>query len=442
MTRRQTGRAQGTDASTAASRTKGAPRNAVPAGNTGTQAVPCAAKAAPAGAASAQASAPADDTGTRAAACAAKAAPRGAATVGDGGAGAACEAAKRAPLGAGLRLVQLAFAANLLLSYANAAATNPLYFTYDLSLFRGVFEAAVSVLAIWLIQSRCSAARPLTIVGVAAAFVLMQIDVIACGAGLEIANAVGRAAAVALIGVEVVTWASIAAYMALSKHARAVLTVPLAEVVPAVPTLTHVEPVAKRMRTWPFWRDIGIYFIVFSFLGHWAEILFCLLIRAGVFMGDYDPSNHMLWDQWLYPFNAEGIALALVVILLFPFKQWLMKRTEDRIAIALPLSFIANALACTSIDFTLGITCNADYQLWDYRALPFNFMGQIVLQNSLVYSIAATLIVWVVYPLMDRAMARLPRWFADALFFALAAGYGFLALLHFMYLGPNGWVVG
>ncbi|MBO7701481.1 MAG: putative ABC transporter permease, partial [Eggerthellaceae bacterium] len=192
------------------------------------------------------------------------------------------------------------------------------------------------------------------------------------------------------------------------------------------------KPLGERIRKLEFWRDLLIYFVVFSLLGHWAEILFCQLIRAGVFMGGYDPSNAMLWDQWLFPFTAEGAALVAIVFILQPAAQWLLKKTGNRIVPALLLSFLLNMLICTGIDFTTGMIANQDYQLWDYRDMPFNFMGQVCLQNSLVYSIAATLIVWVVYPFMDSVLHRAPRGVTNAIAAGLIGMYLFLAMLYFV----------
>jgi uncharacterized membrane protein len=106
------------------------------------------------------------------------------------------------------------------------------------------------------------------------------------------------------------------------------------------------------------------------------------------------------------------------------------------------VSFLINMFACASIDFTTGITANADYHLWDYRGLPFNFMGQVLLQNTLVYSAAATFIVWVVYPLMAKALHRAPQSVVNGLFFGLVGFYAFLEVLYYVHLGPNGLVFG
>jgi uncharacterized membrane protein len=175
-----------------------------------------------------------------------------------------------------------------------------------------------------------------------------------------------------------------------------------------------------------------MYFIVFSFIGHWAEILFCRLILAGVFMGGYDPTNAMLWDQWLFPFSAEGTALAAIVVFLHPIALKLQNKFGKNSWKAILLSFVVNGIVCTSIDFGTGMVANQHYELWDYRDMPFNFMGQVCLQNSMVYTVAATLVVWLLYPAMDKGIRRLSKDAADGLFWALVGIYTFLALLHFI----------
>ena len=201
-------------------------------------------------------------------------------------------------------------------------------------------------------------------------------------------------------------------------------------------------PLKQRVRTWVFWRDLMMYFIVFSFMGHWAEMLFCYNIHLGVFMGDVDFSEVMLWHQWLFPYCAEGVAVVLIAVVLTPVKEWLLKRFDGRVLPAVLVSVFVTAAVCTTIDFTCGMICNQNYEVWDYRALPFNFMGQVCLQNSSVYTVAALLILWVFYPMMDRALRRMPRAMSDGLFFALLGIYAFSALLHFMYVGDAGLIVG
>ncbi len=335
------------------------------------------------------------------------------------------------PMGIGLRLVQGYYLLTLALGLLFAAFSEPNEAAYDLSMLRAVLQMSTSTLAVWMIQRRFSVAIPVCAGTTGLCMVLAFIDSFFLGGATPVFDLMGTYGAVAFICVEYLLAAAVMAYLLYSKHAVKVLDAEF-DNEPEGPGHSWDIPFRERIRSWTWWRDIIMYFIVFSFLGHWAEILFCRLIIAGVFMGDYDFSNAMLWDQWLFPFSAEGTALAMVVLLLHPLKEWLLKRLNGRVVPALVVSFLANALVCTSIDFGTGMVANQNYELWDYRELPFNFMGQVCLQNSMVYSIAATLIVWVVYPLMDTALRRMPRGVADALFFLLVGLYAYEAVLHFV----------
>ena len=312
---------------------------------------------------------------------------------------------------------------------SQAAFMNRDLFVYDLSMVRAIVTMVVCVCAVWLLITRARHARVFCLAGTAAVLLLSFVDVTFCGAYAEMAAQIGPALAIPLITAEYLGGVAVLVYVASSS----VLADNPGSTAPPSPDNPDL-PLAQRIRTWPFWRNMAIYFIVFSMLGHWAEILFCRLIIAGVFMGDYDPTNAMLWDQWLFPFSAEGIALVMVVLVLYPLKERLLARFGGRVAPALIVSFLINQVVCTSIDFLTGMAVNQDYSLWDYRALPFNFMGQVCLQNSLVYTVAATVIVWLVYPAMERFLHRLPRRYADGLFFALLGMYAFLAMLYFVVL--------
>ena len=332
----------------------------------------------------------------------------------------------------GVRLVQLYFICMLLACLAVAGYLNPNGFDYDLSMVLGLYVCGASAMCAWIIQIRSRRARPVCASAMIIINILLIWDFFGNGAIAAFAGIVGDVPARVIFWLQVV-WAIVSiTYLYGSLPARATLSFDYdyAEVAGGH---TWELPLGKRLRTWEFWRDLLIYFFAFSFLGHWAEICFCWLIRFGLVMGDYDPSNTMLWNQWLFPFSAEGIALVMIVLVLHPFSRWILKKCGGRTVPAVIISFFANALVCTGIDFTTGITANYDYHLWDYRALPFNFMGQVCLQNSMVYSLAATLIVWVVYPLMDKGIRKLPKIAVDAAFWFLAGVYGFCAMLHFMY---------
>ena len=341
----------------------------------------------------------------------------------------------------GLRVCQAYFAFAMLLALVFGFLCSPHLFDYDISMLRVLALMAGGTVTLWLMSQRARSAR---FVGAGTALLtagLSAIDHAAFGALDTLAAHIGQPATIAITIVEYVGGIAVAAYLLLAPQAKRTLCKPPDLAPEARAGHSWDKPLRERVKTRVFWRDLVIYFIAFSLLGHWAEMLFCQLIVAGGFMGDYDPTNAMLWSQWLFPFTAEGAAAVAIVLILHPAARWLVKKTGGRIWLAVLLSFLLNAAICTGIDFTTGMIANQDYSLWDYRALPFNFLGQVCLQNSMVYSIAATLIVWVFYPLLDTALRRMPRGVANAIAFGLFGMYLFLAMLYFFDIAAlfGGW---
>jgi uncharacterized membrane protein len=192
-------------------------------------------------------------------------------------------------------------------------------------------------------------------------------------------------------------------YFLLSKKAREVLT---EDLVLDTMELQGEDGMAPRW-SWPFVRNLIMYFCIFSFLGHWMEMSFCLAIKAGLVGGEYDPSNTMLWRDWFYPFPMHGMAVVLIGVLLYPLWRMLVRKTN--VAVGSLLSFVINGLMCGLIEFTFGLLWNADLQNWDYTNMPFNFMGQVCLQNVIGFAFAASIIAWMVYPWLERMLAKLPE---------------------------------
>lgn len=156
---------------------------------------------------------------------------------------------------------------------------------------------------------------------------------------------------------------------------------------------------------WPFWRNLIIYFVVFSLLGHWMEAGFCQLIRLGIMDGEFHPENTMLWRDWFFPYAMHGAAVDLIALILYPLFIWLKKRSKNRI-VPYVQSYLINMCTCTLIELIGGLLFNSHLQNWDYSNLPFNFMGQICLQNALCFGVASSAICWWLYPMMERSIAR------------------------------------
>ena len=189
------------------------------------------------------------------------------------------------------------------------------------------------------------------------------------------------------------------------------------------------EEVQINRKGWPFYRNLIMYFVIFSVLGHWMEAGMCQFIILGWVEGEYDPSNTMLWRDWLYPFPMEGMAVVIIAVALYPLFKWLQRKFENKI-VPYVVSFFANALTCSIIEFTMGLLINADYSLWDYRENFGNIMGQVCLQNAVAFGVAASIIAWFVYPLMERWIARLRPEIVNIAFVVIAVFGGILWSLY------------
>ena len=78
----------------------------------------------------------------------------------------------------------------------------------------------------------------------------------------------------------------------------------------------------------------------------------------------------------------------------------------------------------------MGLVVNANLQLWDYRSNFGNIMGQVCLQNTIAFGVAASLIAWFVYPLLERWLARVPEDIMNIAFVAIAVVGGILWSLY------------
>lgn len=195
------------------------------------------------------------------------------------------------------------------------------------------------------------------------------------------------------------------------------------------------DAIERNRHGWPFIRNMALYYCVFSTLGHWMEAAFCQLVAMGLFAGDIDFGNTMLFRDWLYPFPMHGFAVVLIALILWPFKQWLSKRFNRWTTLA--ISFLANMLFCTAIEFGGGMLFNRNLQLWDYRDIPFNFMGQVCLQNAIGFGLAATFIVYLVYPLCERVIASYPKDVVNTVCVGVFTFYAILITLYLVDLSPE-----
>ena len=65
-----------------------------------------------------------------------------------------------------------------------------------------------------------------------------------------------------------------------------------------------------------FWRNLAVYFCVFSVLGHWMEIVYCSFMNV---FGIVD-ADSLVWDDPMYPFLVYGVGVVVCALVLMPLK--------------------------------------------------------------------------------------------------------------------------
>lgn len=303
-----------------------------------------------------------------------------------------------------MRAVQVAFALHIGTVLVWLMLTSRDAMVYDVTTLMDWAMAILEGVAFWMFINRYKVARPFVIA--MAAFGL------AVPAMVDVFTGHFNPFALALNGA---FYLFLIIYFSVSKRVKATLVNDFSQ---------HKGEFEKDdfvidRRGWPFFRNLIMYFIVFSVLGHWMEMGMCQFIILGLVQGSYDPSNTLLWRDWLYPFPMEGAAVVIIALVLYPFYLWLKKKIKSR-ALVYVISFLSGALLCTIIEFSMGLMVNADLQLWDYRNNFCNFMGQVCLQNTLAFGVAASIITWWVYPLLERRIARVPRDVMNIVFVVVA----------------------
>lgn len=319
-----------------------------------------------------------------------------------------------------MRVIQVLFAINIIAVLVSCATLRSGTYTLGFSEVLDMVNLVFDGVSFWLIMQRSRGAR----------YWITGFSAFNIAAGTIYNAATGQFNVLDQLGASAFDIVLLL-YFLFAKRPRQVLTVEF--------TARRCKELVVRAwdlwqpRTWSFWRSMIIYFCLFSIVGHWMEAGFCLFIKWGIVPGIYDP-NSGIWHDYLNPFPVYGAGMVACAVLLFPIKN-LLEEKLGGIAKPLVASFIVNALVCAVIELVLGLTSNMPdangvYPLWDYSTMPFNFMGQICLQNTLLFGVVATLMTWVVYPALQREYLKLPEPMRQTFFVAVLVFYAIVVCLY------------
>lgn len=180
-----------------------------------------------------------------------------------------------------------------------------------------------------------------------------------------------------------------------------------------------------------FWRNLAVYFCVLSVAGHWLEIVYCSFMNL---FGIVD-ADSLVWDDPFYPFLVYGIGATVCAIVLVPLKMRLVERSGSMAAAGVKF-YAATVLMCLIMELAMGFMLNQPnaagiYPLWDNSQLPLNVLGQAWLVNDVALGAAAMFYTWVLYPLLQKAMAKPPLRVANVASAIVVGGFVVLCAVKF-----------
>lgn len=177
-----------------------------------------------------------------------------------------------------------------------------------------------------------------------------------------------------------------------------------------MPILTRIDELSGYApHSWRFWRNLVVYFCVLSVMGHWIEILYCLVMNA--LFGVEAPGTADFGDP-MYPFLVYGIGAAVCILLLVPLRDKLIQLRRTIVG-AGGIFYVITVFICMAMELAMGLLLNRPdangvYPLWDNSHLPLNIFGQAWLVNDVMLGLLATFFVWIVYPLLEKLVRQIP----------------------------------
>lgn len=187
-------------------------------------------------------------------------------------------------------------------------------------------------------------------------------------------------------------------------------------------------------KTWFFWRGIIICFFLFSLIGHWLEIPYCMFMDWAFHVVDAD---YNVWTDPLWvPYWVYGVGSAVITLTLFPLKIHIMEQRKSMVTAVIQYFVIAVA-ACAVLELVLGLIFNqpdatGKYPFWDNSVLPFNIFNQAWLVNDVILGLVSVFYVFVAFPFIQKAFSVIKPRTAHYLFVFVLVFFAFICILTYV----------
>lgn len=193
-------------------------------------------------------------------------------------------------------------------------------------------------------------------------------------------------------------------------------------------------------KTWAFWRALIVCFVVFNIVGHWIELGYCIIIDS---LFDTVEDHYTVWhDPWWHPYWVYGFGAVFMTLVFEPIKEHLMKGSSSVWATILKTFLIAMFVSMV-LELTFGLIVNqpdasGQYPYWNNEKLPLNVLNQAWLVNDFFLGLAATIYVWIVFPLVCAGFEHMKPRSANILFVLIVAGFALCCLTSYLEIIASG----
>ncbi len=135
--------------------------------------------------------------------------------------------------------------------------------------------------------------------------------------------------------------------------------------------------------------DIFLYFIIYSILGWFGEVIYCY-IPTGKF------TNRGFFYSPIVP--LYGFGAIFIYLLLTPFKGNVL------------LFFILSMILTSTLEYFTAVIMENMFHLkwWDYSDHRFNIKGRVCLLNSTIFGIGSVIFMYFIHPFISKYVSLIP----------------------------------
>ncbi len=152
------------------------------------------------------------------------------------------------------------------------------------------------------------------------------------------------------------------------------------------------------------------YFFVFSILGHFIEGFFYSDGQSGILSGYWTP--------------IYGLGVIVIIIVYQAIKGFI----EDSKLKKFISIFLIGAVLISALEYVGGIIIETLFHMvfWDYSDMKFNIGKYTSLEMASIWGIASVILIYLIKPLLDKIIKKIPKWITWILLILLIIDSGAL----------------